>query len=126
MAQSFGQPVVCPVLIGRTSAVAALDHLIDALATPRSQVLLISGDAGIGKSRLVGEAKTYASARGAAVLEGSCFPQDQTYPFAPLLDLVRANFADWAGDLAPFAHELYPVLPDLLPPPATALPAPAT
>ncbi len=126
MAKSFAQPVVCPVLIGRASAVAALDHLIDALATPRSQVLLISGDAGIGKSRLVDEAKTYASARGATVLEGACFPQDQTCPFAPLLDLVRANFADPVGDLALFAHELYPLLPDLLPPPATAIPAPAT
>ncbi|MEO7912893.1 MAG: AAA family ATPase [Roseiflexaceae bacterium] len=125
MARSFAQPVVCPVLIGRASAVAALDQLIEGLTTPRSQVLLISGDAGIGKSRLVGEAKTYANARGATVLQGTCFPQDQTCPFAPLLDLVRANFADPVGDFAPFAHELYPLLLDLLPP-ATALPAPAT
>jgi DNA-binding CsgD family transcriptional regulator len=124
MTQSFGQPVICPVLIGRASAVAAFDHLIDALATPRSQVLLISGDAGIGKSRLVGEAKIYANARGATVLEGACFPQDQTCPFAPLLDLVHTNFADRAGDLAPFAHELYPLVPDL-PLPATAIPVPA-
>ncbi|HJZ46222.1 MAG TPA: AAA family ATPase [Roseiflexaceae bacterium] len=126
MAKFFAQPVVCPVLIGRAGAVAALEQLIDALATPRSQMLLISGDAGIGKSRLVGEAKTYANARGATVFQGACFPQDQTCPFAPLLDLVRANFADPAGDLAPFAHELYPLLPDLLPPPTTIIPAPAT
>src|SRR5689334_4960490 len=90
MAKFFAQSVICPVLIGRTSALTALDQLIDALATPRSQVLLISGDAGIGKSRLVGEAKTSANARGAIVLQGACFPQDQTFPFAPLLDLVRA------------------------------------
>ena len=76
MAKSFAQPVVCPVLIGRASAVAVLDDLIDGLVTPRSQVLLISGDAGIGKSRLVSEAKTYASARGVTVLQGTCFPQD--------------------------------------------------
>ena len=62
---------------------------------------------------------------GASVTQGACFPQDQTCPFAPLLDLVRANFTDRAGDLAPFAHELYPLLPDLLPPPATVIPAPA-
>lgn len=123
MAQFFAQPVVCPVLIGRANAVAVIDHLIDALATPRSQILLISGDAGIGKSRLVGEAKTYANARGAMVLQGACFPQDQTCPFAPLRDLMRANFADPLGELAPFAHELYPLL-DLLPP-ATTLLAPA-
>ena len=125
MATFFAQPIVCPVLIGRASAVAALEQLIDALATPRSQMLLVSGDAGIGKSRLVGEAKTYASARGATVLQGACFPQDQTCPFAPLLDLMRANFAGPVGDLAPFAHELYSLLPDLLPPPTTAIPAPA-
>jgi len=124
MAKYFAQPVICPVLIGRASAVAAVDDLIDGLATPRSQVLLISGDAGIGKSRLVSEAKTYASARGATVLQGACFPQDQTCPFAPLLDLVRANFTDRADELAPFAPELYPLLPDL-PPPATVIPTPA-
>lgn len=123
MARPFAQPVVCPVLIGRASAVAALDQMIDALATPRSQVLLISGDAGTGKSRLVSEAKTHASARGATVFQGACFPQDQTFPFAPLLDLVRADFTDRAADLAPFAHKMYPLLPDLMPS-ATVISAP--
>jgi len=121
----FAQPVICPTLIGRASALTVLEHLIDALGRPHSQLLLISGDAGIGKSRLVAEAKIAARARGATVLQGTCFPQDQAYPFAPLLDLVRANFADRASDLAPFAHELAPLLPDLLPPPATAMPEPA-
>ena len=93
----------------------AIEQLIDALVMPHSQMLLISGDAGIGKSRLVGEAKTYAHAHGAIVLQGACFPQDQTCPFAPLLDLVRANFADSISDLAAFAPELSTLLPDLLP-----------
>jgi len=69
MAKSFAQPVVCPVLIGRASAVAALDHLIDALATPRSQVLPFSGDAGIYKAHLGYYAKAYDSTRGRSVLE---------------------------------------------------------
>lgn len=38
------------------------------------------------------------------VLQGACFPQDQTCPFAPLRDLMRANFADPLGELAPFAR----------------------
>jgi DNA-binding CsgD family transcriptional regulator/tetratricopeptide (TPR) repeat protein len=123
-ARSATQRVVCPVLVGRANDVAVLDQLIDELATPRIQVLLISGDAGIGKSRLAGEAKSLASARDAALLQGSCFPQDQSSPFAPLLDLVRAHFSGRAGDLAPFARELYPLLPDLIGPPDSAMPAP--
>jgi DNA-binding CsgD family transcriptional regulator/tetratricopeptide (TPR) repeat protein len=124
--QSFARPVVCPVLVGRERAVAALSQLIDALATSASQALLISGDAGIGKSRLASEAKAYAGERGASVLGGSCFPQDQSYPFAPLIDLLRAHFSAGGGDLAPLASELHPLLPDLVPPPADPPSTPGT
>jgi tetratricopeptide (TPR) repeat protein len=79
----------------------------------------------MGKSRLIAEAKTYATAQGFLLLQGSCFQADAAYPYAPLLDLLRAFFAGPpalppAGEQEPLVRELTRLLPDLalfLPPP---------
>jgi DNA-binding CsgD family transcriptional regulator len=117
--------VVCPVLIGRAAAVEGLRRLVDATAEGAGRVALVSGEAGIGKSRLVGEARGYAGERGFLVLEGACFPRDRTSPYAPILDLLRGRLlAESAGAAAEvvgsFALELYPLLPDLVRKPAGA------
>jgi predicted ATPase len=66
--------------------------LIDQLKSEQGQVVLLSGEAGIGKSRLVAEAKTYAMAHDALLFQGNCFPADRSFPYAPLLDLFRSHF----------------------------------
>ncbi len=65
------------------------------------------------------EAKTYASAQGFLLLQGNCFPTDLSYPYAPLLDLLRSVAASHlstaiASDLAPFVRELHHLLPDVV------------
>jgi predicted ATPase len=54
-------------------------------------VLLLSGEAGIGKSRLLAEGKRHASQQGFLVLQGTCFPTDRSAPYAPLLDLLSSS-----------------------------------
>ena len=114
-----GQSIVSPVLIGRGAILDALHRLVDGIEAGGPRVGLIAGEAGLGKSRLVAEARAYAEGRGCAVLEGVCFPQDRTSPFAPLLDLLRARLAGRAPEavaeaVGPFCAELFPLLPDLL------------
>jgi len=123
MGTPFHKPVVCPVLIDRVSELATLHALIDQAKRGRGQVVLLSGEAGIGKSRLVAEAKAYAAAQEFLLFQGNCFSADIAYPYAPLLDLVRSSAANQlataiASELAPFARELHQLLPDvvLLPP----------
>jgi predicted ATPase len=60
----INKAIICPILIGRTRELTALYSLIDADRSEQDQVVLISGEAGIGKSRLVAEAKSYAVAQG--------------------------------------------------------------
>ena len=51
------QPISSPIMIGREREVAALHALIDQVRQGQGQVLLLSGEAGIGKSRLAAEGK---------------------------------------------------------------------
>lgn len=127
MAAPFHKPVVCPVLIDRVSELATLYGLIDQAKSGRGQVILLSGEAGIGKSRLVAETKAYAAAQGFLVLQGNCFPTDLSYPYAPLHDLLRSSatnqlVATTASELAPFVHELHQFLPDVVPLPSDHAP----
>jgi predicted ATPase len=54
------------------------------------QVALVSGEAGIGKSRLVREALAPAATRHALVLRAHCFEADRAVPYAPVIEAVRA------------------------------------
>jgi len=125
----FGTSIICPVFIGRATDLATLHQLIEQAKGGRGHVALISGEAGIGKSRLVAEAKTYAATHNVLLLQGNCFPSDFSCPYAPLLDLLRAYAASQqaatiTSDLAPFTREMYPLLPDLVPlPPDQPLPS---
>src|SRR5712691_10584071 len=86
MAPSFTSPV-CPVVVGRALELASLERFLGGDGGP---VLFVSGEAGIGKSRLVAEARQSAIQRGVRVLRGACFEPDRGLPYAPLLDLLRA------------------------------------
>ncbi len=47
------RPIVCPVLIGRTSYLEALIRLMEQACSGYGQTVLIAGEAGMGKSRLM-------------------------------------------------------------------------
>ena len=97
-----------PVLVGRAEHLAALDAALDRVRTGGSSTLLIGGEAGIGKSRLVSEFAAGAGAAGARVLAGGCLDLGADgLPFAPfaavLRELVRDLGADGVAALLP-AH----------------------
>src|SRR6266702_3988165 len=124
----LGTPILCPVLIGRGAELTALRLLVDRARSGKGQLVLLSGEAGIGKSRLVAEAKTYATAQGFLLLQGQCFPTDRSCPYAPLLDLLRSHLATSSREhvdteMGSLASALSPLLPDLLPLPSD-LPSP--
>jgi DNA-binding NarL/FixJ family response regulator len=126
--------LICPVLIGRRPHLEALLSLIEQARVGQGQMVLIAGEAGIGKSRLVREALTLLRSRetpttspALLVLEGSCFEQDAAVPYAPLLDLLRSFFVYSPLARATFlvAPELVKLLPELASPqpePAPAFP----
>ncbi len=76
--------ILCPRLIDRSPDLTALQQHIHRTQRGQGQLVLVSGEAGIGKSRLVAEAKTDAAGRGFLVLHGACFQPDFACPCAPL------------------------------------------
>jgi DNA-binding CsgD family transcriptional regulator len=119
MSRMFNRPVSSPVLIGRQGEVASLHALIDQARKGQGQLVLLSGEAGVGKSRLAAEVKTQAQAHGFLVLQGNCFPTDRSAPYAPLLDLFGSSQTKELPlstvNLEPLARELALLLPGLVP-----------
>ena len=84
-----GRAIVSPAFVGRAVAFEAFTQAYDRSGTGGGQTVLVSGEAGIGKSRFVAEARAYVEAAGGRFLQGNCFEQDRSLPFAPFADLIR-------------------------------------
>ena len=87
--------LVSPVLVGREAESRALADALDRVLAGDPVTVLVGGEAGVGKSRLVHELATSARSAGARVLGGGCAELDGTgIPFAPLVDMLRALARD--------------------------------
>jgi DNA-binding CsgD family transcriptional regulator/tetratricopeptide (TPR) repeat protein len=120
----FTQSIVCPILIGRRAHLDTLIQFMEQAYRGHGQTVLISGEAGIGKSRLVAEtirhsrpSEVQAESQAALILEGRCFEPDRALPYAPFLDLLRSFLSmqspnEAAELLGPNAAELVKLLPE--------------
>jgi DNA-binding CsgD family transcriptional regulator/tetratricopeptide (TPR) repeat protein len=77
-------------LVGRTAELASLDDALQTSAGGSPAVVLIAGEAGIGKSRLAAEAATRALANGWQLLSGGCLDlAEGSVPYLPLVDALH-------------------------------------
>jgi hypothetical protein len=89
-------------MVGRASELALLLSLVDRAAGGRASTVLLAGDAGVGKTRLLDELTARAAERGVRVLTGHCVDLgDVGLPYLPFVDLLRPVAAD--PELAPNA-----------------------
>ena len=89
-----------PSLVGRARELAALQDRLDRAAAGRGSAVLVTGEAGIGKSRLVRELADSAVDRGWEVVEGRCVAVGaEPLRRAALLEILRsvAPSAAWAS-----------------------------
>ncbi|WP_369258500.1 helix-turn-helix transcriptional regulator [Geodermatophilus amargosae] len=90
-------------LVGRAGELATLLAAVDRAAAGRGSAVLVAGDAGVGKSRLLDELAARAAGRGLRVLAGHCVDLGEVgLPYLPFVDLLRpvaAELGDGAAGL---------------------------
>lgn len=109
---------VSPVFVGRAEELGTLHDALARACAGEPQALLIAGEAGVGKTRLVEEFAAAARRRGAVVALGGCVEIGADgLPFAPFSTALRALRRELPGELAAAAagqeEELARLLPEL-------------
>jgi predicted ATPase len=97
-------PLLCPLLVGRDDLLDLVDRRIGDAAAGRGHLLLLAGEAGIGKTRLLGALSRKAEAAGLDSAVGALAPQDRHVPGSLVLDMARTmlripRFANLGRDL---------------------------
>ena len=117
--QHLGVPldVVSPVLVGREQELARLRGALARTEAGEASVVLVGGEAGVGKSRLLQAA--FGSVGGARVLTGGCIEVGgDSLPFVPVVEALRTLTRTTTPEaldrlLGPARRELARLLPEL-------------
>lgn len=108
---------------GRINQTRALVRSYERAASGQPQLVVLRGDAGIGKTRLAAKFLAWAQAQGAEHLHGDAFEGGSHFPFQPLVDAIRlrlesdktfASLLDgvWLDSLSQLMPELRRPAPD--------------
>ena len=108
--------VSSPVFVGRAEELAALDAALARAAGEEPAVVLLAGESGVGKSRLLAEFSTRASAAGGRVLTGECIELvEGELPYAPIVRMLRSLDPEELSELAGTGRaELSPLMPEAI------------
>jgi predicted ATPase len=122
--------------VGRDDEMDLLQDRLLATINGQGGLVLISGEAGIGKTRLAEEFLALADARSAQVFSGRCHELEQNLPYQPLRESLRPYLLRYVGPqrarrilgpwaphvarLVPEVKKLVPDLPGLAPLPPQA------
>jgi ABC-type transport system substrate-binding protein len=115
------RPALAP-FIGRTREFADLQQRLSAALAEECQFVVVAGDPGVGKTRLLEELEKLARARSIRVLHGRSAEQDRAFPYQGFCDLIQEffktrdtasapapDFSDLAADLV----ALFPMLSEV-------------
>src|SRR6185312_12600066 len=110
--------VLCPSLIGREAELSTLEDALLAALRGDGGVVIVGGEAGMGKTRLVNSLAARARTLGCTVLAGGCSEAELSLPYLPFLEaignyLARTDAPELAKRLGPAADELAQLFPQL-------------
>ena len=97
---AMGVRLVSPVFVGRGPELGRLQSALDRAARGDVSTVLIRGDAGVGKTRLIAEFSSVACAMGSRVLSGSCVDMaGRSLPYGPFVEALRPLLHDPSADV---------------------------
>ena len=83
------EPEPGPLIVGRQRELSQLREALDKSLLGNGQLVLVGGEAGIGKTTLVRAMLREAEQRGCLVLTGGCYDLTTTPPYGPWAEITR-------------------------------------
>jgi DNA-binding CsgD family transcriptional regulator len=113
----MGGRVASPIFVGRIEELELLEAARVRAADGEPAVVLVGGEAGVGKTRLVTELTARCARDGTRVLVGGCVPVgDGALPYAPIVKALRHLLTDLGvGEVRELVGPSWPELARLLP-----------
>ena len=108
-----GASSVEPLFVGRHAELAQLLSGLDVLRTGKGVAFAISGEAGVGKTRLAAEFTTHARAAGATVAWGRCWEAGGAPSYWPWVEVIRRLVGTEQLDLGAHGLFLAQLVPEL-------------
>ncbi len=115
--------------VGREEESATLEKILQQTRDGRGRVVMISGPAGVGKTRMAAEFCERASRNGVIAFPGGCSDREDPVPFLPFVEILeaalasaadprvfRAALGDEASELARLMPQLRRIFDDIPPP----------
>jgi DNA-binding CsgD family transcriptional regulator/tetratricopeptide (TPR) repeat protein len=108
--------MLCPVLVGREEHMQALGHGLEAALTGAGGVVVLLGEAGLGKSRLAREFASEARSRHCTVLSGRALPGSGSAALRAFADALQPAFRTRrppdGEEIRPFVAALARLVPE--------------
>ena len=100
-------PLRVPALVGRTNEQTVLRQALDDMLAGHGALVLVSGEAGIGKTALATDLARSAAEAGALVLTGHAYDLSVTPPYGPWLEIFdEYPLSETLPPVPPFTHDL--------------------
>jgi hypothetical protein len=129
-ATTIAQPAERTPFVGRDSESGELERALDRMLTGQGGLVLVGGEPGVGKTRLVRELLAKARQRGCVTFTGHCYEMEGAPPFVPFVEITeqtvrlvpqaaRAAMGDLAAEIAAMVPSLrrtyagIPALPEV-------------
>src|SRR5690348_9261819 len=84
-----GEPQVATSVVGRAAELATMRRALVDTAAGAATVVLLGGDAGVGKTVFARSSVELAETLGFQVLSGACLSVESGVPFAPVVEALR-------------------------------------
>ena len=109
------------IFVGRQHELGEIHGVVSDARAGRGAVLFLSGEPGIGKTRLADEAAAYAASRGMRVYRGRCFEDGGAPAYWPWIQILSGVIADGGSH---YSHTLPAEIVRMLPELAAEAPKP--
>src|SRR6516165_9821078 len=110
--------VLSPTMVGREAELSTLEDALLSALRGDGGVVIVGGEAGMGKTRLVNSLAATARRLSVVVISGGCSEAELSLPYLPFLEaignyLANAQIGPLRERLGPAAEELAQLFPQL-------------